>query len=123
MTDQPWVQVFPGPGLDPGFRWDINGRAQFRHKGYSVDVLIRQATTDDAAYYVREEPSINDVVIVGTVSLDHVELSNAEHRADITEPFQMSQALAYVLDAAVEDARRMVGRLVERVAEIDAKQN
>jgi hypothetical protein len=113
-------QHYPNPGADPGFRWDLSGRARFLHKGFTVDVLVRQATEEDIAHY-GSELSSNDVVIVGTVELDHVELSSVEHGADITEPYLMREALAYVLDNAVIDARRQVADLVKRLAEVDSR--
>jgi hypothetical protein len=122
VTDQRWNRIHPNPGLDPGFRWGIDGRACFLHKGFMVDVLIRQATEDDVEHY-GAKLSTNDVVLVGTVDLDSVELSSVEHGADITEPYMMREALGYVLDAAVSDARAQVARLVKRLGEIDAKQN
>lgn len=122
MTNQRWHQIHPNPGLDPGFRWDIDGRARFLHKGFMVDVLIRRATEDDVPHYGAELSS-NDVVLVGTVTLDHVDLSSVEHGADITAPHLMGEALTYVLDAAVDDARRQVERLTKRIADIDAKSN
>lgn len=125
MTEQPWTQLHPNPGLDPGFRWDIDGRARFQHKGFTVDVLIRRATEGDVPYYRGDiqalEFSRNDVILVGSVSLNSVELSSVEHGADITEPYLMRQALIYVLDEAVEDARTQVAKLVKQVADIDAK--
>ncbi|MGW6145345.1 hypothetical protein [Streptomyces sp. NPDC055140] len=115
-------QIHPSPGLDPGWHWDLQCRARFQHKGFTVNVLVRPATAEDGAYYLGTEPSTNDVVIVGTVTLDSRELSSAEHGADITEPHHMREALDHVLDAAVSDARRQVARLVELLADIDVKQ-
>jgi hypothetical protein len=125
VTDQRWRQLHPSPDLDPGFRWDIDGRARFLHKGFVVNVLIRQATQDDVPYYRGAiqalEFSSKDVILVGTVSLDGVELASVEHGADITSPHQMREGLLYVLDEAVRDARTQVTRLAKRVAEIDSK--
>jgi hypothetical protein len=125
VTDQRWRQLCPSPDLDPGFRWNIDGRARFLHKGFVVNVLIRQATQDDVPYFRGDiqalEFSSKDVILVGTVSLDSVELAGVEHGADITSPHLMGEALAYVLDEVVEDARRQVERLTKRVAEIDSK--
>ncbi|MFE0472708.1 hypothetical protein ACFW2V_13935 [Streptomyces sp. NPDC058947] len=127
MTDQRWRQLHPSPDLDPGFRWDIDGRARFLHKGFVVNVLIRQATQDDVPYYRGDiqalEFSSNDVILVGTVSLDGVELSHAEFGADITDPHLMGEALISVLDEAVDDARGQVERLMRRIADIDTKSN
>ncbi|MFD8654966.1 hypothetical protein [Streptomyces mirabilis] len=115
-------QFYPSPGFDPGWRWDLQGRARFRHKGFDVEVLVRPATDEDGAYYVDTEPSTNDVVIVGTVTLDHVEVGRAEAGADITEPYVMGQALDEVLNGAAGDARIQVARLVKVLADVDARE-
>lgn len=123
MSQQPWTQIHPNPGLDPGFRWDIDGRARFQHKGFTVDVLIRRAREDEPAYFRDVRPSSDDVVLVGTITLDGVELSRVEQGADITEPHQMREALTYVLDSAVKGARTQVLRLLDRIGDISAKQD
>ncbi|MDQ1041512.1 hypothetical protein QFZ75_008014 [Streptomyces sp. V3I8] len=115
-------QSYPSPGLAPDFHWDLQGRAQFRHKGFTVRVLIRPATDDDGVYYLGTEPGANDVVLVGTVDLDHVEVASVGHGADFTNPYQMNEALRTVLDDAVSDARTNVGRLVKALAAVDAQQ-
>lgn len=127
MTDQRWRQLHPSPNLDPGFRWDTEGRARFLHKGFVVDVLIRRATQDDVPYHRGDIQALEfsgaDVIIVGMVSLDGIELSRSEFGADTTDPHLMGEALTSVLDEAVDDARRQVERLMKRIADINAKSN
>jgi hypothetical protein len=114
-------QFYPSPGDDPGWRWDHEGRAEFRHEGFDVRVRIRPVTADQPAYYMGDEPSPHDVVVVGTVTLDGIEVSNAEESADITDAHRMREALENVLDNTVKDARTQVGRLVKALAAVDTR--
>lgn len=118
MSQQPWTQTYPSPGLDPGFRWDIDGRARFLHKGYTVDVLIRRLG-EDAVDYFGDRLGDGHVELTGTITLEGVELVRVESNADITEPHQVREALQYVLDEAARDASLKVARLVRRVDEIE----
>ncbi|WP_331762475.1 hypothetical protein OG612_45495 (plasmid) [Streptomyces sp. NBC_01527] len=118
MTRQ---QVHPSPGLDPGFRLSLDGRASFVHEGFPVDIHVRPATVEDLPYYNRMEPSRNDVVITGTITLEGVEVAEVSAGADFNHPYRMGEALDEVLSGAVSGARDMVETLVKRVLAIDAK--
>lgn len=116
-------QIHPNPGLDPGFRLDLDGRARFRYEGYDVDVQVRRATAEpeDVPYCDSSEPSRYDLVVTGTVRLEGVVVGESASGADERDPYVMRAALDEVLRDAVQDTRRTAARIAAHVADIDRK--
>lgn len=118
--EQPWEQLRPWPGQDPGFRLDPNGRAQFRYAGHRVDVHVRYTTEADRTEYSATGDDDN-VIIFASVDVAGVTVGRSWWVTDWGNEYSMREGLAYVLKEATEEAERKVDEMARELAALRAK--
>ncbi|WP_327359555.1 hypothetical protein [Streptomyces sp. NBC_01304] len=111
------LQQIDGLAVDPGFRLNLDGKARFQHEGYIVDVLVRRPTVEE----FREGFESDEVVVIGTVTLEKIEVGKDRSVANEYDGGELREALESVLQRAVADARHTVARLAARVDTTDSK--
>lgn len=116
-------QLRPNPGLFHDIPLDLQGRAQFMHEGFVVDVQFREVKEDETylGSHLTDWDADDVVEITATIIACDVELAQSSSTANLHDKQGVHRALEEAVGDVVSYARAKVTQLNDFVAKAAQK--